>query len=238
MARLTEAKSEVARLTETRSEVARLTETKNSVAWLTETKSSVAWLTETKSTVARLTETMNSVARLTETKSSVPRLTETKSTVARLTETKSTVARLTETNSTVARLTETKSTVARQTLNICSLFKDDMLNVCQFGHVLFRIRCGSACPARRVHTVMRVKTPAIANNRLTSDDVVHATYATTQYAPAGRSRGPRTIWGTSDESLDDDSVIDRDYVPSVTDSDEGESFDENPNPRVQRMMRR
>ena len=33
---------------------------------------------------------------------------------------------------------------------------------------------------------------------------------------------PRTIWGSSDESVDDNSVIDDDYEPSGTGSEEGE----------------
>ena len=39
---------------------------------------------------------------------------------------------------------------------------------------------------------------------------------------------PRTIWGSNDESLEENNVIDGDYEPSGLESDEGESFDANP----------
>ena len=45
----------------------------------------------------------------------------------------------------------------------------------------------------------------------------------------GRPTGdPRTIWGSNDESLEENNVIDGVYEPSGLASDEGESFDANP----------
>ena len=39
---------------------------------------------------------------------------------------------------------------------------------------------------------------------------------------------PNTIWGSSDESLDDNSVVDEDYRPRLTDMEESQSEVETP----------